>query len=398
MNTQARAKGARGIWRGAALALVAAMALLLSLAPRATAAQEAEFGHATVTLVAPGAPEGAWVGIQWRDARGGWHDVQGWQEEIEVAEANGLAYKQWAVYPQDYGRGPFRWVIYTAQGGLVWATTNSFYLPNGDVANLALTVVPAAAGGIPVTGSTERQAAAGFEFSTIRVIAPDAPAGAWVGVQWQDGVGGWHDVAGWLTELAAADEDEAPSQEWAVYAEDYGQGPFRWVIYSDQGGPVWATSPRFFLPNGAGAELSMTLAPQVTLLPPLDPVMGGEPAAAQTLEGDVVERHMICGGGACEHSIISLEVEDAPAGSRVGVQWQDALGVWHPVREWQGTLDFLGDGGTGSKQWTIAPEVFARGPFRWVLYNAMGDTVLGVSPSFMLPGRNGADVHVEIAG
>jgi hypothetical protein len=378
------------------LALATAAALWLSL-PRIAAAQD-DFPHATVTVVAPGAPEGAWVGIQWRDARGGWQDVQGWQEAIDVAGANGLAYKQWAVYPQDYGRGPFRWVVSTTRGGRAWATSSSFFLPSGDGANLTMTLAPTTAGGIPETGSAQRQAAAGFEFSTISVAAPDAPEGAWVGVQWQDRAGGWHNVAGWQTELTAAEETQVPSQEWAVYAEDYGRGPFRWVIYREQGGPVWATSPRFFLPNGAGAELMMTLAPQVTLLPPLDTVIAGEPAAARTLEGETVERHMICGGGPCEHSIISLEVEGVPAGSRVGVQWQDSFGVWHPVREWQASLDFLGDEGTGTKQWTIAPEAFGRGPFRWVLYNSMGDTMLGVSPSFMLPERTGADVHVEIAG
>jgi hypothetical protein len=167
------------------------------------------------------------------------------------------------------------------------------------------------------------------------------------------------------------------------------------VIYEEQGGPVWATSPRFFLPTGAGAALGMTLAPQVTVLP-ADVRDVIQQAVPQTLEGDVVERHMICGGGACEHSVISLQVADAPPGSRVGVQWQDPQGTWHSVREWQATLDFMGDEGTGSKEWTIAPEAYGRGPFRWVLYSALGDTVLGVSPTFMLPGRSGADVHVAL--
>ena len=58
----------------------------LAAAALATAAH-AQSGSSTITLYAPGAPAGAWKGVQWQDRAGNWHDVQAWQSAIDMAEA-----------------------------------------------------------------------------------------------------------------------------------------------------------------------------------------------------------------------------------------------------------------------------------------------------------------------
>lgn len=93
-----------------------------------------------MTLFAPGAPAGAWVSMQWQDRAGGWHDVQGWKAEIDVAQAPGIPFKQWAVNPADYGRGPFRWVIYNSTGDRLWGVSPSFNLPDRAGVELSLAV------------------------------------------------------------------------------------------------------------------------------------------------------------------------------------------------------------------------------------------------------------------
>jgi hypothetical protein len=63
-------------------------------------------------------------------------------------------------------------------------------------------------------------------------------------VQWQDGLGGWHDVEGWRGQV------EESHVLWFVSERDFGTGPFRWMVYDDQG-PL-ATSESFNLPENKG--------------------------------------------------------------------------------------------------------------------------------------------------
>lgn len=90
--------------------------------------------------------------------------------------------------------------------------------------------------------------------ATIELIAPDAPAGAWTVVQWQDSAGGWHDVEGWRGSLAN-------SHRWWVHPKDFGTGPFRWVVMVGPGGTVLKVSEPFHLPNGANETTLMTVEP-----------------------------------------------------------------------------------------------------------------------------------------
>lgn len=239
-------------------------------------------------------------------------------------------------------------------------------------------------------------ASAEFEHSTITVHAPKAPAGAWVSVQWQDLLGSWHDVEGWQAELDMADDSNLAFKQWAVYSQDYGRGPFRWVIYTEQDGAVWATSPRFYLPDGDGADLTMTLAPKIAL-PPAETIAAGMQTEALTLGAQSTIRGLNCGANPCNHSVITVYVPEAPAGSRIGVQWQDGRGAWHDVRNWQGNLDLLKESDTPFKQWTVTSDTYGRGPFRWVIYTETGDAVWGVSPTFTLPERDGLDLSLVLS-
>jgi len=69
-----------------------------------------------------------WTVVQWRDLQGNWHDVETWRGILDEIN-NHKGDKLWWVYPRDYGKGPFRWVIYDRPDGQVLAASRSFNLP-----------------------------------------------------------------------------------------------------------------------------------------------------------------------------------------------------------------------------------------------------------------------------
>jgi len=80
----------------------------------------------------------------------------------------------------------------------------------------------------------------------IAVRVWDAPEGVtyaevWTVVQWQDGLGDWHDVEAWQGQPDVENE-----KLWFVAEEDLGKGPFRWVAYV--GGEELGASEAFDLP------------------------------------------------------------------------------------------------------------------------------------------------------
>lgn len=77
----------------------------------------------------------------------------------------------------------------------------------------------------------------------IEVVIPDAPDSVWTVVEWQDGEGVWHEVTGWRDGLADVD-----SRRWWVGPENFGTGPYRWVIYDGPEGTLLATSDWFDMP------------------------------------------------------------------------------------------------------------------------------------------------------
>ncbi len=77
--------------------------------------------------------------------------------------------------------------------------------------------------------------------------------GLWSIVQWQDGLGKWHDVEGWRGGL-----NERNRQIWWVSPQDMGTGPFRWLVLDGEGGDVLTASEPFYLPAVPGQLLIIT--------------------------------------------------------------------------------------------------------------------------------------------
>jgi hypothetical protein len=85
--------------------------------------------------------------VQWQDAFGNWHDVEGWCGGFdEVKEYEGR--KSWWMPRGHFGTGPFRWVVYRAQGsessarGDPLAISEAFYMPRstGQVARVVVSI------------------------------------------------------------------------------------------------------------------------------------------------------------------------------------------------------------------------------------------------------------------
>jgi hypothetical protein len=70
--------------------------------------------------------------------------------------------------------------------------------------------------------------------------------GAWTAVEWQNAQGDWYEVEGWRGHL---DEAAGDMKTWWVYPANYGQGPFRWVVYASQNGDQLTVSDPFELPT-----------------------------------------------------------------------------------------------------------------------------------------------------
>jgi len=79
-----------------------------------------------------------------------------------------------------------------------------------------------------------------------------------------------------------------------------------------------------------------------------------------------------------------------------GVQWQDGLGDWHDVKEWQGALDSTADG-EGLKEWWFPNTLSGTGPFRWTVYREQEGMPLAVSEPFNLPRSGSRTVEVEVS-
>ena len=89
---------------------------------------------------------------------------------------------------------------------------------------------------------------------------------------------------------------------------------------------------------------------------------------------------------------IRLEVAGAVGNEWTVVEWQDPnTSDWHTVEGWQGTLE-----ATGIQVWWVGKTEFGQSPFRWLLYDEKGGTLLDMSAEFTLPTRNKQIVVVSI--
>ncbi len=96
---------------------------------------KAKVGSIAVRLLP--APDKAWIGVQWGDPLGGWHDVETWWYEIDP----GYNWTVRWVREEHFGLGPFRWVIYDRAGGKQWMVSESFYMPRSSGECVWVTVV-----------------------------------------------------------------------------------------------------------------------------------------------------------------------------------------------------------------------------------------------------------------
>jgi hypothetical protein len=87
----------------------------------------------------------------------------------------------------------------------------------------------------------------------------------WTVVQWQyPHTNTWREVEGWQGTLDGVRGEGgavAGHKTWWVAERDLGAGPFRWLVYRSEGGPLLVASEPFDLPAGAGR----TVVVEVTL-------------------------------------------------------------------------------------------------------------------------------------
>ena len=84
-----------------------------------------------------------WTVVQWQDAQQGWHDVEGWQGELDEVTA-GVGSKVWWVAKSDFGTGPFRWIVRRASTGEQLGDSDPFNLPGtpGETLGIRVTIAP----------------------------------------------------------------------------------------------------------------------------------------------------------------------------------------------------------------------------------------------------------------
>ncbi len=94
----------------------------------------AAYGGGYIELNVAAAPSGLWTIVQWLDANGVWHDVEGWRGTAK----NGSI--EWWVNPKDFHKGPFRWITFQSQGGKHLTDSPSFYLPDTSSQTVVVTI------------------------------------------------------------------------------------------------------------------------------------------------------------------------------------------------------------------------------------------------------------------
>lgn len=82
-----------------------------------------------------------WTVVQWQDAAGNWYTVEGWQGTLdEIIKTEGV--KAWWVSRSDWGKGPFRWLVYERWGGRLLAQSAAFKLPLAQDQRVKVEVSP----------------------------------------------------------------------------------------------------------------------------------------------------------------------------------------------------------------------------------------------------------------
>jgi hypothetical protein len=263
------------------------------------------------------------------------------------------------------------------------------HLPNPKL-HIALVPLLALALGASLLGA---QTALADDAATtyLSVYGPGANIGAAVAVQ-RPAAGGWTTVPGWTGNLTDSTTEGVLFTRWAVDPSLYGQGPFRAVRLSLDQKSIVGVSDMFYLPVTGGINLAVTLGPAAGMAvgqPAATQLLGktlpAGPKAPPLLKAIVSTSSTMCYNGDCANAAITAEIDGEPLNSWIAVEWQNALGVWRPVRNWEGPADWFELSGRLHKQWGVLPSIYGQGPFRWAVYSGPNGAVLGVGPSFYLP-------------
>ena len=87
--------------------------------------KETTFGGAYIELQVQPNQTGLWTVVQWQDSAGDWHNVEGWQGDLEPAGS-----RRWWVAAKDFETGPFRWMVAQSPGAPSLGVSAPFNLPN----------------------------------------------------------------------------------------------------------------------------------------------------------------------------------------------------------------------------------------------------------------------------
>ena len=83
--------------------------------------------------------------------------------------------------------------------------------------------------------------------------AVTGPQGVWTVIEWQDPhTEEWYVVEGWQGTV-----ETDGSQMWWVSSSDLATGPFRWLIYVEEGGDLMGNSEPFSLPEKNGQKVTI---------------------------------------------------------------------------------------------------------------------------------------------
>lgn len=231
--------------------------------------------------------------------------------------------------------------------------------------------------------------------AVITAYAPGAPETAWIAVQWQNTDLTWHTVDGWQGDLDYTSSG-VPFKQWAVASADYGTGPFRFVVYAQEDGAVWATSDSFTLPSSLGQNVEETLKGASAVATTSAATTSAATTAAASHALDSWTENLVYDNGGAATARITMEIAGVSPTTYAGVQYLDANGAWQNVEGWQSAVT-INEYGVAVAQWGVAAANLGEGSFRWVLYSAAGGSVIGVSPSFELPTQTGVDYVMHLS-
>ena len=93
---------------------------------------------------------------------------------------------------------------------------------------------------------------------------------------------------------------------------------------------------------------------------------------------------------------ISMFAPGMMSGVKVVVQRQVG-GGWVTVPDWQGTLDSMSSTGVPYQAFTVYPADYSQGPYRWAIYDMLGQNIVATSDPFILPDEGGINLS-EVVG